>query len=637
MMNIVASSQSQENLRQSQGSVINFLCIQCQQHCNSYQEQITMALSESEIAHWRGFNNWQVVSKQYEITDRNRWNQEYAEWRAKNDAISAKNPLSHTEFQRDYAHLLQSKNGTVPLTENKPAQPDPMLKASQRFDYNMQKLCSVYGYFSEADLRIPFIRAARLIKTTWLQYGQVTENKDEPLFIRSNPNDPNSELVYNTYRAKLSGLRDHPAKDCIFRMITNEDIFFNDTLIAIFRVAKSLRAQNKIVDLCSVHDEYRMQFDVLKKDLPQLTDVDWIADVLTTIEYNYDTLSSEIFVEETVNQHIKWYIAARTSYLDDLKAQLLRQGISLAWLDEHYQKHMQVLKAMTPMKIESFSSQIDEALSMMENRSDGISTDLKDLDHMMKLKNGCLYYIGGRPGMGKTALSLHFLLLSQLLDQRKKVLFFSLEMSKEQLINRLICSVGGINANMLKDKRLSDLDQDTFEQYYLAAKAIKALDITLIDQGVDTITSLQSTCEQVKDRDKNLGLIVVDYLQLLKGSGQNKNQIREQEVSEISRALKLLAKKCDCPVICLTQLNRQVEGRHEKRPSLSDLRESGSLEQDADAVLMLFRADYYDKDASPNLEIIVAKNRHGSLGTATVEFDRETQRISDLPFSQTKW
>ena len=596
-----------------------------------------MALSESEIAHWRGFNNWQVVSKQYEITDRNRWNDEYAEWRAKNDAISSKNPLSHTEFQRDYAHLLQSKNGTVPLTENKPAQADPMLKASQRFDYNMQKLCSVYGYFSEADLRIPFIRAARFIKTTWLQYGQVTENKDEPLFIRSNPNDPNSELVYNTYRAKLSGLRDHPAKDCIFRMITNEDIFFNDTLIAIFKVAKSLRAQNKIVDLCSVHDEYRMQFDALKKDLPQLTDVGWIADVLTTIEYNYDTLSSEIFVEETVNQHIKWYIAARTSYLDDLKAQLLRQGISLAWLDEHYQKHMQVLKAMTPMKIESFSSQIDEALSMMENRSDGISTDLKDLDYMMKLRNGCLYYIGGRPGMGKTALSLHFLLLSQLRDQRKKVLFFSLEMSKEQLINRLICSVGGINANMLKDKRLSDLDQDTFEQYHKAAKAIKALDITLIDQGVDTITSLQSTCEQVKDRDKNLGLIVVDYLQLLKGSGQNKNQIREQEVSEISRALKLLAKKCDCPVICLTQLNRQVEGRHEKRPSLSDLRESGSLEQDADAVLMLFRADYYDKDASPNLEIIVAKNRHGSLGTATVEFDRETQRISDLPFSQTKW
>jgi replicative DNA helicase len=636
-MNIVASSQSQENLRQSQGSVINSLCIQCQQHCNSYQEQITMALSESEIAHWRGFNNWQVVSKQYEITDRNRWNNEYAEWRAKNDAISAKNPLSHTEFQRDYAHLLQSKNGTVPLTENKPAQPDPMLKASQRFDYNMQKLCSVYGYFSEADLRIPFIRAARLIKTTWLQYGQVTENKDEPLFIRSNPNDPNSELVYNTYRAKLSGLRDHPAKDCIFRMITNEDIFFNDTLIAIFRVAKSLRAQNKMVDLCSVHDEYRMQFNTLKESLPQLTDVEWIADVLTTIEYNYDTLSSEIFVEETVNQHIKWYIAARTSYLDDLKAQLLRQGISLAWLDEHYQKHMQVLKAMIPMKIESFSNQIDDALSMMENRVDGISTDLKDLDHMMKLRNGCLYYIGGRPGMGKTALSLHFLLLSQLRDQRKKVLFFSLEMSKEQLINRLICSVGGINANMLKDKRLSDLDQDTFEQYHLAAKAIKALDITLIDQGVDTITSLQSTCEQVKDRDKNLGLIVVDYLQLLKGSGQNKNQIREQEVSEISRALKLLAKKCDCPVICLTQLNRQVEGRHEKRPSLSDLRESGSLEQDADAVLMLFRADYYDKDASPNLEIIVAKNRHGSLGTATVEFDRETQRISDLPFSQTKW
>ena len=596
-----------------------------------------MALSEAEIAHWIGWSNWQVVSKQYEITDRKRWNEEYDQWRAKNDAIHARNPSSYVEFHKDHSHLLQSKNGIVPLTENRPAQADPMLKASQRFDYNMQNLCSTYGYFSEADLRIPFIRAARLIKTTWLQYGQVTEDKDQPLFIRSNPKDPESDLIYNQHRHKILNERDHPAKDCIFRMVTNEDIFFNDTLIAIFRVAKSLRSQKKMIDLCSVYEEYRLQFDELKKDLPNLTDVNWIADVLTTIEYNYDTLSNEIFVEETINQHIKWYIAARTSYLDDLKAQLLRQGVSLAWLDEHYQKHMQVLKAMTPMKIESFSSQIDEAVSMMEHRVDGISTDLKDLDFMMKLKNGCLYYIGGRPGMGKTALSLHFLLLSQLLDQRKKVLFFSLEMSKDQLINRLICSVGGINANLLKDKRLSDLDQETFEQYHKAAQAIKALDITLIDQGVDTITSLQSTCEQVKDRDKNLGLIVVDYLQLLKGSGQNKNQIREQEVSEISRALKLLAKRCDCPVICLTQLNRQVEGRHEKRPSLSDLRESGSLEQDADAVLMLYRADYYDKDASPNLEIIVAKNRHGSLGTATVEFDRETQRISNLPFSKTKW
>ena len=107
-------------------------------------------------------------------------------------------------------------------------------------------------------------------------------------------------------------------------------------------------------------------------------------------------------------------IIKKDIFIGDLKAQLLRQGISLAWLDEHYQKHMQVLKAMIPMKIESFSNQIDEALSMMENRVDGISTDLKDLDHMMKLRNGCLYYIGGRPGMGKTALSLHFLLLSDL-------------------------------------------------------------------------------------------------------------------------------------------------------------------------------------------------------------------------------
>ena len=113
--------------------------------------------------------------------------------------------------------------------------------------------------------------------------------------------------------------------------------------------------------------------------------------------------------------------------------------------------------------------------------------------------------------------------------------------------------------------------------------------------------------------------------------------MREQEVSEISRALKLLAKTCDCPVICLTQLNRQVEGRLDKRPGLSDLRESGSLEQDADAVLMLYRADYYDKDAPSDLEIIVSKNRHGSLGTATVDFNRETQKISNINRNSYKW
>ena len=131
----------------------------------------------------------------------------------------------------------------------------------------------------------------------------------------------------------------------------------------------------------------------------------------------------------------------------------------------------------------------------------------------------------------------------------------------------------------------------------------------------------------------DLGMIVIDYLQLLKGSGTNKNQMREQEVSEISRSLKLLAKECDCPIVCLTQVNREAEKRMDKRPGLSDLRESGSLEQDADAVLMLYREDYYNKELSQDsgmLEIIVAKNRHGSLGTAKTKYDRNTQTISDF-------
>jgi len=591
-------------------------------------------LTDHEIAHWGAWKEWESYASQLRMADPARFNNEYAVWCKKNDEIEKNNPTSYNEFMERFPGASIRPNHQ----EDKHQQAERekyvavITKAEDQFKYTLRKICNSYGFFTKEDLYIPFIRAAKLIKTMWMISSETSIDESLPEFVSGD-----NGLLYNLDRVSFSKVKDHPCKAAVFRLIKNEDIFFNDTFIAIYRASKTLNDAGKMIDLCNVHDQYRRQFQDFKNELPEMSDADYIGTILTTIESEYQTLVTPWHVEQCIMEHLHWYVTAKTSFYDDLKSTLLRQGVSKEWIDQRYQAKIQELKACIPVKLESFSDQVESAIFSLETKSDALSTDLTDLDYMLKLRRGCLYYIGGRPGMGKTALSLHLLQLSQLRENKKKTLFFSLEMSKEQLIHRLVCSVGEINASAIKDKRLSEFDHDLRLAYQKASNEIKSLNIHLVDTGIETIASVQTICEQVKDKDGEVGLIIIDYLQLLKGTSKNRNQMREQEVSEISRALKLLAKACDCPVICLTQLNRQVEGRLDKRPGLSDLRESGSLEQDADAVLMLYRADYYDKDAPSDLEIIVSKNRHGSLGTAIVDFNRETQKISNINRNSYKW
>jgi len=167
--------------------------------------------------------------------------------------------------------------------------------------------------------------------------------------------------------------------------------------------------------------------------------------------------------------------------MDDLKSTLLRQGVSKEWIDQRYQAKIQELKACIPVKLESFSDQVESAIFSLETKSDALSTDLTDLDYMLKLRRGCLYYIGGRPGMGKTALSLHLLQLSQLRENKKKTLFFSLEMSKEQLIQRLISQFGAIDLqDVMNPKRM---DRLRYEFYVDAVNRVSTLPILIDDAG----------------------------------------------------------------------------------------------------------------------------------------------------------
>ena len=220
----------------------------------------------------------------------------------------------------------------------------------------------------------------------------------------------------------------------------------------------------------------------------------------------------------------------------------------------------------------------------------GLDTGLIDLNSKLGgLHPTDLLILAGRPGMGKTALATNiaFNAASKLQDSKKKstVAFFSLEMSAEQLAGRILSEQSEIPSDQI---RRGDIKQEDFDRLAFAAQELNALPLYIDDTPALTVSALRTRARRLK-RQKKLHLIVVDYLQLLQGSGGGRNDNRVQEISEITRGLKTLAKELDVPVLALSQLSRQVENRDDKRPQLSDLRESGSIEQDADVVMFIFR------------------------------------------------
>ena len=269
-----------------------------------------------------------------------------------------------------------------------------------------------------------------------------------------------------------------------------------------------------------------------------------------------------------------------------------------------------------------------EELAASENAIPGMSTGLRDLDRAISgLNNTDLILLAARPGMGKTSMALN-VLLDAGKKSGKKVAFFSLEMSREQLALRLISSECFVDNKKLVTGKLSDED---WESVAAAADSLNRSTIYIDDDSSVTVADINAKCRRVE----NLGLIVIDYLQLMQSAGgksNNRGENRQQVVSDISRSLKIMAKELNVPVLCLSQLSRANESRNDKRPMLSDLRESGAIEQDADIVLFLYREGYYNKDTeNPNLaECIIAKNRHGETGTVELQWTPEFTTFTDM-------
>ena len=266
-------------------------------------------------------------------------------------------------------------------------------------------------------------------------------------------------------------------------------------------------------------------------------------------------------------------------------------------------------------------------LAASDSAIPGLSTGLRDLDRAISgLNKSDLILLAARPGMGKTSMALN-ILLDAGKKSGKQVAFFSLEMSREQLAMRLISGESFVDNKKLVTGKLTD---DDWDKIAVAADSLNQSRILIDDDSSVTVADINAKCRRVED----LGLVVIDYLQLMQSAGGKTRQgdNRQQIVSDISRSLKIMAKELNVPVLCLSQLSRANESRTDKRPMLSDLRESGAIEQDADIVMFLYREGYYDKDTpNPNLaECIIAKNRHGETRTVELQWLPEYTTFSSI-------
>jgi len=285
-------------------------------------------------------------------------------------------------------------------------------------------------------------------------------------------------------------------------------------------------------------------------------------------------------------------------------------------------------------------SSFEEIDKLYDQDSDvtGLSTGYKDLDDMTTgLHKDELIILAARPGVGKTAFALN-LAQNAATKSNATVAIFSLEMGAEQLVNRMLCSEGSIDANSL---RTGKLDENQWNSLVVAMGSLSRTNVYIDDTPGIKMAEIRSKCRRLLKESGKLDLVIVDYLQLIEGTGQEN---RQQEVSVISRNMKKLAKELHVPIIALSQLSRGVEARQDKRPMLSDIRESGSIEQDADIVAFLYRDDYYrdedgddnDKEEEPEdqdvgeVEVIISKNRSGPRGTAKLLFVKSYNKFSSI-------
>ena len=399
-----------------------------------------------------------------------------------------------------------------------------------------------------------------------------------------------------------------------------EDMFVFDAHKKIYNAIKSLHQNNIPLDSATVKNEIEK-----KTSINSIGGIEYLSEVIdsvitaSNVDYYIDIVREKALRRKLieVTNTITTYAYDEDSDTNDL-------------IDDAEKKIFSVTKARKAGEFKSVGEVIRstqeelERLAKNKNEITGIPSGFYDLD---KLTSGFhpneLIILAARPAMGKTAFGLN-LAINAAVKTKKPVAIFNMEMSAEQLMMRMISAVGGVEMNKLKTGRLEHNDWKKVNE---ALSELGETKIFFEDSSGLTISELRAKCRRLATQDAGLGLVVIDYLQLLSGSAKYEGN-RQQEVSEISRSLKTMAMELKIPVIALAQLSRSVELRENKRPIMSDLRESGSIEQDADIVAFLYRDDYYNKSASEITntsitELIIGKHRNGGTGTIELLFERD--------------
>ena len=414
--------------------------------------------------------------------------------------------------------------------------------------------------------------------------------------------------------------------------ILRDTDFYREAHRVIFSAMLELYNKNEAVDMITVTE-------ILKRD-NKLEDVGGIAYVTSlanavptaaNVTYHASIIEEKSILRQLVS--VSTQIASMGYEANDDVKNIIDSAESKI-LEISNRKKTADFTPINEIVLDSFKS--IEALMGNKNGLTGLPTGFEDLDNLTSGLHGSDFIIlAARPSMGKTAFALNVVqnvairAAKKVGGAPKTVAFFSLEMSKEQLVQRMLCAEANIDSQRL---RIGELRDEDWAMLINTADTLSSANIYIDDTAGITAMDMRSRARRLK-AEHGLDLIVVDYLQLMQGSGKKNNSgDRQQEVSEISRSLKALARELDVPVIALSQLSRSVEARQVKRPMLSDLRESGSLEQDADIVAFLYREDYYNPETeNKNItELIIAKHRNGPVDTVNLFFHKQYTKFVGL-------
>ncbi|MET3575894.1 replicative DNA helicase [Bhargavaea ullalensis] len=405
------------------------------------------------------------------------------------------------------------------------------------------------------------------------------------------------------------------------------DDFYRVSHQKIFQTMVSLSERGEAIDVVTVTEELSA-----KKELEDVGGISYLTELANTVPTAANISHYARIVEEKAL--LRRLIRTATGIVED---GFTREDEVEDVLAEAEKKMMEVasrknsgdFKHIKDVLVQTYDN--IELLHTRKGDVTGIATGFRDLDHITAgFQRNDLIIVAARPSVGKTAFALN---VSQNVATKagENVAIFSLEMGADQLVMRMLCAEGNIDAQVL---RTGALEAEDWRKLTMAMGSLSNAGIFIDDTPGIRVGEIRSKCRRLK-QEHGLGMIMIDYLQLIQGSGSSRDN-RQQEVSEISRSLKGLARELQVPVIALSQLSRGVEQRQDKRPMMSDLRESGSIEQDADIVSFLYREDYYDKETEDQnmIEIIIAKQRNGPTGTVKLAFVKEYNKFVNVDWSQ---